>query len=140
MVLRIHALHNSRHPHLTTTTTMASSSTTAPAAASKSTAETEEQILSSFLLARASLKDIIGPREFADLFPKEHRSNPQVKLLYRELQLARSRQCAQVKNNIHREARLGPGRIERTERVLDDESRAGIEVAFSTLPPSLTAD
>ena len=89
----------------------------------------EVQILSSFLLSRANLKDIITFREFVDLFPKDKRSNPQIKLLYRELQLARNRQCTLVKNNILREVRVGP-KPNKREQGPDEDAMAGIEVGF----------
>jgi len=71
---------------------------------SKKTAVTEAQILTSFLLSRSTLKDIIGFREFAELFPREKRSHPQVKHLYRVLHSLRQRQCEQVRRKIHSEA------------------------------------
>ncbi|KAF8252180.1 hypothetical protein K440DRAFT_658019 [Wilcoxina mikolae CBS 423.85] len=87
----------------------------------------ETQILESFLLSRASLKDIITFREFVNLFPKDKRSNPQIKLLYRELQLARNRQCTLVRNNILREARVGP-KPNKREQGPDEDAMAGIEL------------
>ena len=98
------------------------------------TKATETQILSSFLLSRASLQDIISLRQFTELFPKDQRSNPQVKLLYRELQLLRNKTCERVKKNIHHEAELGTKQrsdAERKRRALkdvDDDAMTGIDV------------
>jgi len=58
---------------------------------SKKTTATEDQILTSFLLSRSTLKDIIGFREFTELFPREKRSHPQVKHLYHVLHSIRQR-------------------------------------------------
>ena len=101
-------------------------------AANTKTAET--QILSSFLLSRASQQDIVSLRQFTELFPKDQRSNPQVKLLYRELQLLRNKTCERVKKNIHHEAELGTKQrsdAERKRRALkdvDDDAMTGIDV------------
>lgn len=68
---------------------------------------TEQQILKSFLLSRASLEDFLSLKQYTELFPKEKRNNPQIKLLYRELQVLRNRQCNRIEKNIAMEARLG---------------------------------
>ena len=100
------------------------------------TKDLETQILSSFLLSRASLQDIISLRQFTELFPKDQRSNPQVKLLYRELQLLRNKTCERVKKNIKHEAALGikqRSELEKKRRALkrvDDETMTAIEVGF----------
>jgi len=102
----------------------------------------ETQILSSFLLSRASLQDIISLRQFTELFPKDQRSNPQAKLLYRELQLLRNKTCERVKKNIKHEAALGVkqrSELEKKRRALkrvDDETMTAIEVSFSFSPSS----
>lgn len=96
----------------------------------------EYSILSSFLLSRASLQDIISLRQFTELFPKAVRSNPQIKLLYAELQLQRSKTCDRVKKNIQFETRLGVKQrrdLERQQRGgngIDDDAMTGIEVSF----------
>jgi centromere-localized protein 2 len=102
--------------------------------ASNKTTLAETEILSSFLLSRAGLKDIISLRAFTELFPRDKRSNPQIKLLYRELQQLRERQVAQVRRKIQHEAIAGfnqrkaaAQRKEKDERI-DDENMAGIEV------------
>jgi centromere-localized protein 2 len=102
--------------------------------ASNKTTLAETEILSSFLLSRAGLKDIISLRAFTELFPRDKRSNPQIKLLYRELQQLRERQVAQVRRKIQHEAIAGfnqrkaaAQRKEKDGRI-DDENMAGIEV------------
>ena len=107
--------------------------------ASNKTTETETQILSSFLLSRASLKDIITLRDFTDLFPRDKRSNPQIRLLYRELQLARNRQLDHVKRKIKHEALSGSNHrktadsARRRDAVPDDETMCGVEVGLTCL-------
>ncbi|KAF8471969.1 Cnl2/NKP2 family protein-domain-containing protein, partial [Kalaharituber pfeilii] len=70
-------------------------------------AQTELSILTSFLLSRAPLTDIITLKSFTDLFPREKRSNPQVKLLYRKLQLIRAQTCDRVRRNVELEVVQG---------------------------------
>lgn len=99
-----------------------------------STTAQEYEILSSFLLSRASLQDITSLRQFTELFPKDKRSNPQVKLLYRELQLQQNKTCDRVKKNIQFEARLGARQRRdakkeaREGKGVDDDAMTGIEV------------
>lgn len=102
--------------------------------ASTSTTSQEYDILTSFLLSRASLKDIITFRQFTELFPKDRRENPQVKLLYRELQLQQNKTCERVKKNIQFETRLGARQRRDTKKELregrgvEDDAMTGIEV------------
>ena len=70
-------------------------------------APTESTILTNFLLSPASLSTIITLRQFTDLFPSAKRSNPQIKLLYRELQHQRALIIDQVRRNITAEANRG---------------------------------
>lgn len=99
---------------------------------------TEVSILTTFLLSRASLPDIITPNAFRDLFPAAMRSNPQIKLLYRELQAARNRQTERVRKNILLEARLGAQQRSDAVAAAEDVQHAdtaaemeGIEVCHS---------
>ncbi|KAI5846546.1 Cnl2/NKP2 family protein-domain-containing protein [Morchella snyderi] len=107
--------------------------------AASSTTALEYEILSSFLLSRASLQDIISLRKFTELFPKDKQSNPQVKLLYAELQLQRNKTCDRVKKNLQFEARLGAKqrrdakRQQREEQHIDDDATTGIEL-FGAAP------
>lgn len=70
-------------------------------------APTEASILSNFLLSPAPLTTIISLQQFAELFPRPHRSNPQVKLLYRELQHLRALDLDEVRASISREVKRG---------------------------------
>ncbi|KAA8901393.1 Cnl2/NKP2 family protein-domain-containing protein [Sphaerosporella brunnea] len=94
----------------------------------------ETEILSSFLLSRAGLKDIISLSQFTLLFPRERRSNPQIKLLYRELQRLRESQIARVRRKIEHEAITGfnqrkvAARHKKLDERVDDENMIGIEL------------
>jgi len=70
-------------------------------------APTEASILSDFLLAPASLPTILPLEKFTELFPRAQRSNPQVKLLYRELQHLRATDIEIVRENIAKEVIRG---------------------------------
>jgi centromere-localized protein 2 len=70
-------------------------------------APTEASILSNFLLSPAPLTTIISLQQFAELFPRHHRSNPRVKLLYRELQHLRALDLDEVRASISREVKRG---------------------------------
>ena len=69
--------------------------------------ETEQIILSKFLLSPAPFPSIISLEKFTDLFPTSQRSNPQVEHLYRELQGLRSLYIEDVKRSISREVKRG---------------------------------
>lgn len=103
--------------------------------ASTNTTTQEYEILTSFLLSRASLQDIITFSTFTKLFPKDHRNNPQVKLLYRELQLQRDKTCERVKKNVQLEVRLGAKqrkdakKEERRRKGVEDDVMTGTEVS-----------
>lgn len=99
----------------------------------------ELEILNTFLLSRSSLQDIISLSAFTALFPARHRQNPQIALLYRELQLARKRQCRVVEKKINGEALAGAKirsqlakekREERRKAGGGAEVIGGIEVCF----------
>lgn len=102
--------------------------------ASTSTTAQEYAILTSFLLSRASLRDIISLNQFTELFPRDRRGNPQVKLLYHELQLLQNKTCERVKKNIQFEARLGAKQRRDAKKELregsgvEDDAMTGIEV------------
>lgn len=61
---------------------------------------TEAKLLSDFLVAPASLRDFMTLRQFTDIFPKSHRSNPAVKELYRELYTLREHDIEAVRQDI----------------------------------------
>jgi len=68
---------------------------------------TESSILSSYLLEPASLPTILPYSQFLALFPSQHRSNPQIKLLYRDLQFLRNVDIDVVQENIATECKRG---------------------------------
>ncbi|KAF1991675.1 hypothetical protein K402DRAFT_389065 [Aulographum hederae CBS 113979] len=70
-------------------------------------APTETTILQNFLLPPAPLPTIISLRKFTDLFPAQHRANPQIAILYRELQHQRAIDTDDVKENIQKEVKRG---------------------------------
>ncbi|KAF6800179.1 Cnl2/NKP2 family protein [Colletotrichum sojae] len=66
-------------------------------------APTESDILHNYLTVPAQLPSIISLEEFTELFPKPHRSNPQIRLLYRDLQHQRRALVDTVAENIEEE-------------------------------------
>ncbi|KAK3044005.1 hypothetical protein LTS18_002429, partial [Coniosporium uncinatum] len=70
-------------------------------------APTESSILSNFLLPPAPLSSIISFQKFRDLFPGAQRDNPQIAVLYRELQHQRAIDSDDVKRNIATEVKGG---------------------------------
>lgn len=86
--------------------------------------ETEQTILSNFLLSPAALPSIISLKKFTDLFPTSQRSNPQIEHLYRELQRLRSVYIEDVKRHISREVKRG----ERQRRQVVKTRRQGAYV------------
>jgi len=70
-------------------------------------APTEKSILKSFLLQKASLRDVLTLAEFSTYFPASKRSSPLVRNLYRDLQSQRNRICESVLKQIKLECRLG---------------------------------
>ncbi|KAF2096730.1 hypothetical protein NA57DRAFT_78326 [Rhizodiscina lignyota] len=70
-------------------------------------APTESTILSNFLLPPAPLPAIISLRKFTELFPASQRCDPQIAILYRELQHQRAMDTDDVKRNITAEVKRG---------------------------------
>lgn len=70
-------------------------------------APTEASILSSYLLNPASLPTIVSLEQFQELFPRQHRSNSSIRLLYKDLQFLRTVDVNVVEENINREAAIG---------------------------------
>ncbi|KAF8420067.1 Cnl2/NKP2 family protein-domain-containing protein [Tirmania nivea] len=62
--------------------------------------KTEYSLLTSYLLSRAPLPEFLPLPVFTNLFPLPLRSNPQIRLLYRQLQLSRTQTISRVKKNI----------------------------------------
>src|SRR5947207_1954661 len=107
--------------------------------------ETESQILTTFLLSRSGLSDILSQKTFASFFPKNLRSHPHIKVLYRDLQLQRSLQQDVVRKNIQLEVRMGKKLRQQRDREIekakqtadaelaDDEEYAGVVDVGSVL-------
>ena len=70
-------------------------------------APTESTLLANFLLPPAPLPTILSLQKFTDLFPKTQRSNPQIRVLYRELQHIRALDTDEVQRNIAQEGKRG---------------------------------
>ena len=64
-------------------------------------------MLTSYLLEPASLPTVLPFSQFLALFPTQQRSNPQVKLLYRDLQFLRTVDIDVVQENIAAECKRG---------------------------------
>lgn len=68
---------------------------------------TETSILANYLLVPAQLPAIISLREFTALFPRAQQSSPQIRKLYRDLQMQRNALSDDVATNIEEETRRG---------------------------------
>ncbi|KAI9849014.1 MAG: hypothetical protein M1837_005905 [Sclerophora amabilis] len=115
-------------------------------------APNETSILGTFLLTPAPLPTVLSLRKFTDFFPRAQRSNPQIPILYRELQHQRALVLDRVKKNIKAEAKRGEvlsrevsrarQRSEREELGMDgnDLREVGMEIELfgpaSNLPQS----
>lgn len=87
-----------------------------------STADTEEEMLTSYLLNPASFPTIITFDEFQDIFPVNQQSHPQVRLLYRDLQFLRTVDTDLIEENITKECRNGERQRRDMYRALHYES------------------
>lgn len=93
-------------------------------------APTEASILSNFLLPPAPLPAIVSLRQFTDLFPRSQQSNPQIPVLYRELQHQRAIDIDDVKRNIAAEVKRGEKQqreVIRARRRIDTASMEGLD-------------
>ena len=70
-------------------------------------APTESTILTQFLLSPVPLPSTVSLRKFTSLFPPSQASNPQIQLLYRDLQHQRALLADAVAHNISNEVRRG---------------------------------
>lgn len=70
-------------------------------------APSEEKILSTWLLVPASLQSVMTLGAFTRLFPASQANNPQIRLLYRDLQHQRASLVDAVERNIEAEAARG---------------------------------
>lgn len=93
----------------------------------------EAKILSEFLLAPAPLREVLSLKEFTDIFPSKHRSNPAIHELYRELQRLREEDIDAVRRSISEEVKRSKHlrRDFAKARRLEDESIvAGLDPAM----------
>ncbi|KAJ9663613.1 hypothetical protein H2201_005574 [Coniosporium apollinis] len=93
-------------------------------------APTEASILSNFLLPPAPLPVIVSLEQFTELFPRSQQSNPQIPVLYRELQHQRAIDIDDVKRNIAAEVRRGEKQqreVIRARRRTDTASVEGLD-------------
>lgn len=86
-----------------------------------STADTEEEMLTAYLLNPASFPTIITFDEFQDLFPINQQAHPQVRLLYRDLQFLRTVDTDLIEENIAKECRNGERQRREMYRALHHE-------------------
>lgn len=70
-------------------------------------APAETTVLSNFLVTPAALHKVISIQAFINLFPETHRSHPQLKHMFYELQYQRDHSINKVRQNISKEAKKG---------------------------------
>ncbi|KAI4613490.1 uncharacterized protein J4E87_009791 [Alternaria ethzedia] len=90
----------------------------------------EAKILGDFLLAPAPLRDFTTLRDFTDIFPRAHRSNPAVQEIYRELQHIRDREIELIRQDIIDEVKRSKQlrrEYARERRHVDDATVAGLD-------------
>ena len=90
----------------------------------------EAKLLSDFLLAPAPLRDFMTLRQFTDIFPRSHRENPAVQVLYRELHRLREAEIEVVRNDITKEVKRSKQlrrAYARERRLADDAHIAGTD-------------
>lgn len=92
---------------------------------------TESAIFANFLLSPATLPNILSLTKFTDLFPKAQRSNPQIALLYRELQHIRALDTDEVQRNIAQEVKRGQRQrreVVKVRRKAEREDMEGVDM------------
>lgn len=98
-------------------------------------APTEATILTNYLLVPAQLPAIISLSEFTELFPRAHRSSPQVRRLYRDLQIQRNALIDDAASNIEQQVKRGKAlrrdilRSKRESEMQDGDDEIDIERA-----------
>ncbi|KAH7075463.1 Cnl2/NKP2 family protein-domain-containing protein [Paraphoma chrysanthemicola] len=101
----------------------------------------EAQLLGDFLLAPAGLRDFVTLRQFVDIFPAAHRTNPAVQDVYRELHRLRERDIELVRHaiadEIKRSKRLRR-EYARERRRLDNATVAGLDPRALTMEEELS--
>ncbi|GME49118.1 cnl2 nkp2 family protein [Neofusicoccum parvum] len=95
-------------------------------------APSESSILSDFLLPPAPLPTILSLRQFTELFPRAHQSNPAIPKLYRELQHQRAIDTDDVKRNIAAECKRGERQAREVARARRRDEAADSAVAGLT--------
>lgn len=91
---QLHSLYILVSCHITTTIPMA-------------TQHTEKTILENFLLPPAPLHALLSLKSFSALFPSSQRSSPEIRALYRNLQVQRARTVDKISQNIAEETKRG---------------------------------
>lgn len=106
-------------------------------------APTEITILANYLLVPAQLPVFISLKEFTELFPRAQQSSPQIRKLYRDLQMQRNGIIDHVASNIENEAKRGK-EIRREIRRLkwnaensEHDEEVDIERAVWGVPPTV---
>lgn len=105
-------------------------------------APTESKILANFLLSPAALPNIISLTKFTDLFPKAQRLNPQIGLLYRELQHIRALDTDEVQRNITQEVKRGERQrrdVAKARRKVDREDMEGVDMREIEMETEVTS-
>lgn len=98
-------------------------------------APTEATILTNYLLVPAQLPSIISLEEFTQYFPRAQRSSPQVRRLYRDLQVQRNALIDDVASDIEQQAKRGKAlrreilRSKRESEMQDGDDEIDIERA-----------
>jgi centromere-localized protein 2 len=90
----------------------------------------EAKLLGDFLLAPAPLRDFMTLRDFTDIFPRAHRTNPAVQEIYSELQSLREKDIKLVRQDILDEVKRSKQlrrEYARERRQLDDATVAGLD-------------
>jgi centromere-localized protein 2 len=90
----------------------------------------EAKLLGDFLLAPAALRDFMTLRQFADIFPQAHRTNPAVRDLYLELQRLREKDMELVRRAIAEEVKRSKRlrrEYARERRQVDEATVAGLD-------------
>jgi hypothetical protein len=89
----------------------------------------EAKLLADFLIAPASLRDFMTPRQFASIFPSAHQSNPVIKELYNEIYALRERDIQVVRQDIADEVKRSKQlkrEYAKERRRMDDANVSGI--------------
>lgn len=118
--------------HHRTVTTVYTVHTDAAAPPTVAMPSPEARILGDFLVAPAALRDFMTLRQFTDIFPAAHRTNPAVQDVYRELQRLRERDVELVRHAIADEVKRSKRlrrEYARERRQLDHAAVAGLDPA-----------